>query len=65
MRKKAENNFLFFSGGEPERPLVVHVGRLGAEKSLDFLKKLVPLLPMFSSSLTSSKKRGRFWCSPG
>ncbi|XP_078427440.1 sulfoquinovosyldiacylglycerol 2 [Wolffia australiana] len=33
------------SAGETERPLVVHVGRLGAEKSLDFLQKVMERLP--------------------
>ncbi|KAG6489154.1 hypothetical protein ZIOFF_050414 [Zingiber officinale] len=28
------------SNGEPEKPLLIHVGRLGVEKSLDFLKRL-------------------------
>lgn len=33
------------SNGEPDRPLIIHVGRLGAEKSLDFLKTLMERLP--------------------
>jgi hypothetical protein len=28
------------SGGESEKPLVIHVGRFGREKNLDFLKRL-------------------------
>ncbi|KAI4324462.1 hypothetical protein MLD38_029951 [Melastoma candidum] len=33
------------SGGEPEKPLIVHVGRLGVEKSLEFLKSVMDRLP--------------------
>ncbi|XP_039047795.1 sulfoquinovosyl transferase SQD2-like isoform X2 [Hibiscus syriacus] len=36
---------LRLSNGEPERPLVIHVGRLGVEKSLDFLKSVMDRLP--------------------
>ncbi|CAM6099420.1 unnamed protein product [Calypogeia fissa] len=31
--------------GHPETPLIVHVGRLGAEKNLDFLKKVMEQIP--------------------
>ncbi|GKA53251.1 sulfoquinovosyl transferase SQD2-like protein, partial [Tanacetum coccineum] len=33
------------TNGEPDRPLVVHVGRLGVEKSLDFLKSVMDKIP--------------------
>ncbi|CAN4118241.1 unnamed protein product [Withania somnifera] len=31
--------------GEPDKPLIIHVGRLGVEKSLDFIKRLMDRLP--------------------
>ncbi|XP_047090106.1 sulfoquinovosyl transferase SQD2-like [Lolium rigidum] len=33
------------SGGESEKPLVIHVGRFGREKNLDFLKRVMEKLP--------------------
>ncbi|XP_058212953.1 sulfoquinovosyl transferase SQD2-like isoform X2 [Rhododendron vialii] len=36
---------LRLSNGDPEKPLIVHVGRLGKEKSLDLLKRVMDKLP--------------------
>ncbi|MBA0844951.1 hypothetical protein Goarm_022429 [Gossypium armourianum] len=36
---------LRLSNGEPEKPLIIHVGRVGVEKSLDFLKSVMDRLP--------------------
>ncbi|XP_010553086.1 PREDICTED: sulfoquinovosyl transferase SQD2-like [Tarenaya hassleriana] len=44
-RFRSHDMRLRLSNGEPEKPLVVHVGRLGVEKSLDFLKGIMDRLP--------------------
>ncbi|KAK4796042.1 hypothetical protein SAY86_028368 [Trapa natans] len=44
-RFKSHEMRLRLSNGEPDRPLIVHVGRLGVEKSLDFLKRAMDRIP--------------------
>ncbi|XVF76787.1 hypothetical protein PTKIN_Ptkin13bG0294900 [Pterospermum kingtungense] len=44
-RYRSHEMRLRLSNGEPEKPLVIHVGRLGVEKSLDFLKSIMDRLP--------------------
>ncbi|XP_057983324.1 sulfoquinovosyl transferase SQD2 isoform X2 [Malania oleifera] len=44
-RYRSHEMRLRLSNCEPEKPLVIHVGRLGVEKSLDFLKRVMDRLP--------------------
>ncbi|XP_016468342.2 sulfoquinovosyl transferase SQD2 [Nicotiana tabacum] len=44
-RYRSHEMRLRLSNGESDKPLIVHVGRLGVEKSLDFLKRVMDRLP--------------------
>ncbi|GMJ03205.1 sulfoquinovosyldiacylglycerol 2 [Hibiscus trionum] len=44
-RYRSHEMRLRLSNGEPEKPLIIHVGRIGVEKSLDFLKRVMDRLP--------------------
>lgn len=44
-RYRSHEMRLRLSDNEPEKPLIIHVGRIGVEKSLDFLKSIMDRLP--------------------
>ncbi|KAF3795576.1 Sulfoquinovosyl transferase [Nymphaea thermarum] len=44
-RYQSEEMRIRLTNGEPQKPLIIHVGRLGVEKSLDFLKGVMDQLP--------------------
>ncbi|XP_031484684.1 sulfoquinovosyl transferase SQD2-like [Nymphaea colorata] len=44
-RYQSEEMRIRLTNGEPQKPLIIHVGRLGVEKSLDVLKRVMDQLP--------------------